>query len=121
MRSTVTIAACLAFVSLNASASPTTSTNCKGSSNCKNLSVASCDAAERTIVASNTYGTNGAKGNTGVCNGNCGIFVQGSNCAYSGQDLINAYSTLRAAGCQKCGSEVFDNGCEITINYVTGC
>jgi hypothetical protein len=56
-----------------------------------------------------------------VCNGNCGIFVQGSNCAYSGQDLINAYSTLRGAGCQKCGSEVFDNGCEITINYVTGC
>ena len=35
------------------------STNCKGSSLCKTLSVSSCDAAERTIVAGNIYATNG--------------------------------------------------------------
>ncbi|EJD52848.1 hypothetical protein AURDEDRAFT_34068, partial [Auricularia subglabra TFB-10046 SS5] len=95
--------------------------DCKGSSLCKGLSVAQCDAAYRTIVPGNIYKTGGAAGNTGVCNGHCGIFVQKSNCAFSGTALQNAYHALRNNGCAKCGSEHEDNGCLITINYVTGC
>lgn len=56
-----------------------------------------------------------------MCNGNCGIFVLGNDCALSGLDLVESYEELRAAGCQKCGSQDFGDGCGVTIDYVTKC
>ncbi|KAH7920788.1 hypothetical protein BV22DRAFT_1020600 [Leucogyrophana mollusca] len=96
--------------------------NCHGSGLCSSLNVNDCNAAQRAIVPSNIYSTNGGRNSNGVCNGHCAIFVQGgSGCSYSGTDLNNAYSELRSAGCRKCGSVQFDNGCEITVNYVSSC
>ena len=47
----------------------------------------------------------------GVCSGHGGIFVQGEfkvdgkkvQCEADGATLLNAVSTIRAAGCQTCG------------------
>lgn len=48
----------------------------------------------------------------GVCDGHCGLFVQGSykdsagkkvDCTATGYDLTNAVSQIQAFGCQTCG------------------
>ncbi|KAF8184989.1 meiotically up-regulated gene 117 protein, partial [Mycena galopus ATCC 62051] len=95
--------------------------NCEGSSLCGSLSVASCDAAKDLIVNTTIYRTDENAAATGVCSGHCGFFVQGSLCRYDGYTMIEAYADIRADGCQKCGSKRFDDGCEITINYVSSC
>ena len=56
-----------------------------------------------------------------------GVFLQGTNgqssgsCSYAGSVLQTSYNDIRNDGCVACGSEIFDNGCEVTINYVTSC
>lgn len=62
----------------------------------------------------------------------CGVFVQGTNktltgdqpCEFSGNQIWWDYQDIRDSNkgnCDKCGSKVYSNGCEITINYVSGC
>ncbi|KDR77751.1 hypothetical protein GALMADRAFT_245868 [Galerina marginata CBS 339.88] len=99
--------------------------NCKGSSRCSNSQGFKNQCSTAFNLIENTTYRPGGGGASGVCSGNCGIFIQstpGNNCPVgaSGQDMRNAYNAIRANGCQACGSDV--NGeCEITINFVTGC
>jgi hypothetical protein len=52
----------------------------------------------------------------------CGVFVQGTNCAMSGNDMWNTYQDLRKlGGCSKCGSFHREDGCLLTVNYVSNC
>ncbi|KAJ6605480.1 meiotically up-regulated gene family-domain-containing protein [Mycena vulgaris] len=101
------------------------SINCKGSSLCSGplITAGQCQSAFNLIVASNTYNAGGSS--SGTCSGHCGIFVQSYNgsggCSVSGLQLQTSFNAIRAAGCAKCGSDEFDNGCEVTINYVGSC
>ncbi|KAK4664250.1 uncharacterized protein QC763_503912 [Podospora pseudopauciseta] len=96
------------------------SINCKGSSLCSNRQgfKDSCTTAKNKIEDT-TYASGGAK--SGTCSGNCGIFVQGKDCIATGAVMRNAYNAIRNNGCQACGSAHWNNGCYITINYITGC
>ncbi|KAK0668402.1 meiotically up-regulated gene family-domain-containing protein [Cercophora samala] len=96
------------------------SINCKGSSACSNRQgfKDSCLTAKNKIEDT-TYASGGAK--SGTCSGNCGVFVQGKDCIASGAVLRSAYDAIRRNGCQACGSAHWNNGCYITINYITGC
>jgi len=63
---------------------------------------------------------------TGNCWGDqtrgCGVFIQGSNCSISGNDMWNDYQRIRTiGGCKKCGSFHREDGCLVTINYVYQC
>ncbi|KDR77756.1 hypothetical protein GALMADRAFT_65531 [Galerina marginata CBS 339.88] len=99
--------------------------NCKGSSRCSNSQGFKNQCLSAFNLIEDTIYRPGGGGASGVCSGNCGIFIQstpGNNCPVNidGQNLRNAYNLIRGAGCQACGSDV--NGeCEVTINFVTGC
>ncbi|CAK5264721.1 unnamed protein product [Mycena citricolor] len=95
--------------------------NCKGSSLCSILSASDCSAAQAKINNSTIYRTDGTAALTGVCSGHCGIFVQGTDCRYYGDTMLQAVAALHGNSCQKCGSKRFADGCEITINYVSSC
>ncbi|KAJ2998769.1 hypothetical protein NUW58_g218 [Xylaria curta] len=94
--------------------------DCKGSSLCSNSqSFKDSCARARGKIEDTTYTSGGAK--SGVCDGHCGLFVQGSGCSTNGAGLANGYDLIRAGGCQACGSLHTGGGCLITMNYVTGC
>ncbi|KAJ7469072.1 meiotically up-regulated gene family-domain-containing protein [Mycena latifolia] len=101
--------------------------NCKGSTLCSGplITSAQCQAAYNLIVPGNTYIAGGSASLTGTCSGHCGVFVQSydgtGGCTVSGSTLQTSFDAIRAAGCAKCGSDEFDNGCEVTINYVASC
>jgi hypothetical protein len=62
----------------------------------------------------------------GLCYGDgtsgCGVFVQGTNCKISGNDMWMDYQNIRnIGGCKKCGSYHREDKCLVTINYVSGC
>jgi hypothetical protein len=95
--------------------------SCAGSTFCRGLAQSDCDAARRQIQPNNRYFTGGNKGATGVCSGRCGLFVSGSNCDLSGNEMITAFNDLRARNCQKCGIKTYNDGCQFKADYVTGC
>ncbi|KAL5703831.1 hypothetical protein ACHQM5_022335 [Ranunculus cassubicifolius] len=95
--------------------------SCAGSARCRGLPQSQCDAARRQIQPGNRYFTGGNKGATGVCSGNCGLFVSGSNCDLTGDEMITAFNDLRARNCQKCGIKTYDDGCQFKADFVTGC
>ncbi|MCO5602165.1 hypothetical protein L7F22_056293 [Adiantum nelumboides] len=95
--------------------------SCAGSTLCSGLAQSDCDAARRAIVPGNLYFTGGAKGSTGVCFGNCGLFVSGNRCDLSGNEMITAFNELRDHDCAKCGIKTYDDGCQFKADYVTGC
>ncbi|KAJ7663406.1 meiotically up-regulated gene family-domain-containing protein [Mycena polygramma] len=101
------------------------SINCKGSTLCSGPLITSgqCVAAYNLITAGNTYTAGGP--DSGTCSGHCGVFVQSydgtGGCAVSGSQMQTSFNAIRAAGCAKCGSDEFTDGCEVTINYVESC
>ncbi|KAL6555406.1 hypothetical protein OROGR_006664 [Orobanche gracilis] len=95
--------------------------SCSGSTLCRGLAQSDCDAARRQIQPNNRYFTGGNKGSTGVCSGHCGLFVSGSNCDLTGNEMITAFNELRARNCQKCGVKTYDDGCKFKADYVAGC
>ena len=95
--------------------------SCAGSTLCRGLAQSDCDAARRQIQPNNRYFTGGNKGATGVCSGNCGFFVSGSNCDLTGNEMITAFNDLRSRNCQKCGVKTYNDGCKFKADYVTGC
>ncbi|KAJ7857182.1 meiotically up-regulated gene family-domain-containing protein [Mycena leptocephala] len=101
------------------------SINCKGSTLCSGplISANQCQAASELIDPSATYVAGGSS--SGACFGQCGVFVQSydgtGGCSVSGETIIGAFDDIRADGCAKCGSYEFDDGCEVTINYVETC
>ncbi|KAL6527032.1 hypothetical protein OROGR_016122 [Orobanche gracilis] len=95
--------------------------SCAGSTLCRGLAKSDCDAARRQIKPNNRYFTGGNKGATGVCSGHCGLFVSGSNCELTGNQMITAFNELRSRDCQKCGVKTFSNGCKFKADYVNGC
>ncbi|EFJ07262.1 hypothetical protein SELMODRAFT_429946 [Selaginella moellendorffii] len=95
--------------------------SCAGSTRCSGLAQSDCDAARRQIQPSNRYFTGGNKGSTGVCSGHCGLFVSGSNCDLTGNEMITAFNELRARNCAKCGIKTYNDGCKFKADYVTGC
>ncbi|PWA56948.1 hypothetical protein CTI12_AA406420 [Artemisia annua] len=95
--------------------------SCAGSTLCRGLAQSDCDAARRQIQPNNRYFTGGNKGATGVCSGHCGLFVSGSNCDLTGNEMITAFNELRSQNCQKCGIKTYNDGCKFKADYVTGC
>ncbi|KAJ6618266.1 meiotically up-regulated gene 117 protein [Mycena sp. CBHHK59/15] len=95
--------------------------DCKGSSLCGTLDVASCDAARDKLVNTTVYRTDEGAAQTGVCSGHCGLFVQGDDCQFDGYSMVEAYEEIRGNGCKKCGSKRFLDACLITVNYVASC
>ncbi|KAG6358436.1 hypothetical protein INS49_014320 [Diaporthe citri] len=83
------------------------------------VEVESSEVRDERAILCRSSTTGGAK--SGVCSGNCGIFVQNGGCSRSGADLRNGYNAVRSGGCQACGSFHDDGGCLITVNFVTGC
>ena len=59
----------------------------------------------------------------------CGVFIQNKdsgaapgNCRISGNDLWWAYQNIRKiGGCKKCGAWHRVDGCNIKVDYVSGC
>ncbi|KAH7393616.1 hypothetical protein BKA64DRAFT_578181, partial [Cadophora sp. MPI-SDFR-AT-0126] len=52
----------------------------------------------------------------------CGVFLQGTDCSMSGNNMWKTYQALRKlGGCKKCGSYHQENGCLFTVNYVSSC
>lgn len=102
--------------------------DCKGSSLCSLPTLlAWCDRAVNNLNRTDilTYGTSGDAENGGCAsdgNGGCGVFLQGYNCAMSGNDMWKTYQNLRKlGGCSKCGSFHQEDGCMLTVNYVAKC
>ncbi|EEQ28769.1 hypothetical protein McanMca71_001159 [Microsporum canis] len=96
--------------------------SCSGSSLCGHgLGAGDCDAAYRVIDRNHRYFTGSGATQTGVCYGKCGIFVEGGNCDLNGSEMIDGYNELRQRGCKICGNKTYNDGCRLTINYVTGC
>lgn len=65
---------------------------------------------------------------SGSCTSNlahfgCGVFVRGpAHCAFSGNQMWWDYQEIREkGGCGKCGSKKYDDGCEVVVDYVSGC
>jgi hypothetical protein len=104
---------------------------CSGSALCSNSQSLknACETAYNRIEQT-TYANSGSK--SGVCDGHCGIFVQGTykdssgntqQCTATGADLQNAYNTIRGDGCQTCGriSSAQSSSCLLKIDYVSSC
>tara|TARA_R110002060_G_scaffold31166_6_gene41741 strand:- start:693 stop:1058 length:366 start_codon:yes stop_codon:yes gene_type:complete len=77
-------------------------------------------------IIANTSGLNSGTLKGGGCWGDgtrfCGVFLQGTNCAMSGNAMWENYQNIRKlGGCSKCGSFHLDNGCLLTVNYVSHC
>ncbi|KAJ7469071.1 hypothetical protein FB451DRAFT_1400644 [Mycena latifolia] len=95
------------------------SINCKGSGLCSGplITSAQCQAAFNLIVPGNTY----------IAGGRLLRSLRRLRAVLrrhwwlSGSQLQTSFNAIRAAGCAKCGSNEFDNGCEVTINYVGSC
>ncbi|KAL8091065.1 hypothetical protein AgCh_040245 [Apium graveolens] len=92
--------------------------SCAGSALCRGLAQSDCDAARRQIQPNNRYFTGGNKGSTGVCSGRCGLFVSGSNCDLTGNEMITAFNELRSQNCQKCGVKTYNDGCKFKADYI---
>ncbi|KAI9167996.1 hypothetical protein HJFPF1_04140 [Paramyrothecium foliicola] len=110
--------------------------DCKGSSICSTMPVASCDRAVNFNLIRDDGVNYGAPGSgrrfTGTCSKyaigglgtqpGCGIFIQGkSHCARSGNEMWWDYQHIRSNGCGKCGTKHWGDGCMTTINYVSTC
>jgi hypothetical protein len=104
---------------------------CSGSALCSNSQSLknACETAYNRIEQT-TYSNSGSK--SGVCDGHCGIFVQGTykdgagktqQCTATGADLQNAYNTIRNDGCQTCGHipSAQSSSCLLKIDYVASC
>jgi hypothetical protein len=67
-----------------------------------------------------------ASSQTGNCWGDqtrgCGVFIQGTNCSISGNEMWNTYQNIRnIGGCKRCGSYTREDGCHVKIDYVYQC
>ncbi|KAH1996048.1 hypothetical protein KXV97_001123, partial [Aspergillus fumigatus] len=54
----------------------------------------------------------------------CGVFVEGDDCEMTGDQMAAAYDHIfqeTGGDCGICGHAHFDNGCTLTVNYVSGC
>ncbi|KAJ5878943.1 hypothetical protein N7455_002408 [Penicillium solitum] len=86
-----------------------------------------CDVAKSYIRGDDIYGTTSGK-KTGECytdgkhaSGGCGVFIKGDGCEVKGTTMQAAYDHIFDDCNQACGHMVFDNGCEMKVDYVTGC
>ncbi|KAE9364361.1 hypothetical protein N431DRAFT_355154 [Stipitochalara longipes BDJ] len=103
--------------------------DCKGSTLCTTPGLlAWCDDAVNNLGRNDSlsYTTYSNSSQTGNCWGDgtrsCGVFIQGTSCAISGNDMWWDYQNIRkVGGCKKCGSYHREDGCLITINYVYKC
>ncbi|KAJ6038212.1 uncharacterized protein N7446_005026 [Penicillium canescens] len=103
--------------------------DCEGSTMCSTPDMLKwCDHAVNYLHRDDDpfYNTNGAASQTRNCWGDqtrgCGVFVQGTNCSISGNDMWNDYQNIRKiGGCNKCGTYHRGNGCLVTIDYVYQC
>ncbi|KAI8659076.1 putative bacteriodes thetaiotaomicron symbiotic chitinase protein [Fusarium sp. Ph1] len=99
--------------------------SCKGSSQCHNDLIPAFQSAWQKISDEYTYRAGGK--DSGVCAsktlsvGAAGIFVKGNGCTAKGGVLKQFYDEIRNRGCKACGFVDFGNGCQIKLDYVTGC
>ncbi|KAH7159268.1 hypothetical protein DER46DRAFT_663241 [Fusarium sp. MPI-SDFR-AT-0072] len=98
--------------------------SCKGSSQCGNSLLPFFQAAWSRISDDYTYRAGGK--DSGVCAATgaglgAGIFVQGKDCTAKGGVLKQFYTEIRNHGCKVCGFVDFGNGCQIKLDYVSGC
>ncbi|KAG2001682.1 hypothetical protein GB937_010025 [Aspergillus fischeri] len=90
-----------------------------------------CDVAKSYLRGNEIYGTTSQDSDTGACytdgrhlGGGCGVFVEGDGCRLRGTTMQAAYDHLEnpdQGGCGACGHVFFDNGCKMTVNYVSTC
>ncbi|KFY27299.1 hypothetical protein V493_03591 [Pseudogymnoascus sp. VKM F-4281 (FW-2241)] len=105
---------------------------CSGSSSCSNSQgfKNACGVAADRVDAGITYKNGGDK--SGVCDGHCGLFVQGSftdhrgnkiQCTASGVQLTDAVSQIHSQDCQTCGwvTTGQNDACKIKFDYVGSC
>ncbi|KAJ5326091.1 uncharacterized protein N7506_009193 [Penicillium brevicompactum] len=102
--------------------------DCQGSIMCSTPGLLGwCDKAVNTLHRADDedYSTD-VNRLTGNCWGDqtrgCGVFIQGTGCSISGNDMWNDYQNIRKiGGCKKCGTYHRGNGCLVTIDYVSQC
>ncbi|KAF2223372.1 Spherulation-specific family 4-domain-containing protein [Elsinoe ampelina] len=103
--------------------------DCKGSTLCWTPNLLKwCDLAVNNLSRTDalSYATFGGQ-KTGNCWGDgassgCGVFIQGSNCQISGNDIWHDYQNIRdLGGCKRCGSYYREDGCRVAIDFVSTC
>ncbi|KAJ5254853.1 hypothetical protein N7505_010004 [Penicillium chrysogenum] len=86
-----------------------------------------CDVAKSYIRGDDIYGTTKGR-KSGECytdgkhaSGGCGVFIKGDGCEVKGTTMQAAYDHIFDDCDHACGHAYFDNGCEMKVDYVTGC
>ncbi|KAK9559948.1 hypothetical protein V6Z77_005582 [Aspergillus fumigatus] len=110
-----------------------TSYDCKGSIRCGSFANlhSFCNMAKGFLTEDTLYGTNDSDADTGTCYTDgknaefgCGVFVEGDDCEMTGDQMEAAYDHIfqeTDGGCEICGHAFFPNGCQLAVNYVSGC
>ncbi|KAH1669670.1 hypothetical protein KXX65_008120 [Aspergillus fumigatus] len=90
-----------------------------------------CNMAKGFLTEDTLYGTNDSDADTGTCYTDgknaefgCGVFVEGDDCEMTGDQMEAAYDHIfqeTDGGCEICGHAFFPNGCQLAVNYVSGC
>jgi hypothetical protein len=78
---------------------------------------------KHSLISSSCSGNASQTGNCwGDGTRSCGVFIQGTDCSISGNDIWFDYQNIRKiGGCKECGSYHREDGCLVTINYVYKC
>ncbi|KAH7029883.1 uncharacterized protein B0I36DRAFT_135694 [Microdochium trichocladiopsis] len=98
--------------------------SCKGSSQCGKGLLPRFQKAWNYIQDDYIYRAGGYDSGTCSANGfgyGAGIFVKGNGCTAKGGVLKQFYAEIRNRGCEVCGFVDFGNGCQIKLDYVSGC
>ncbi|KAH3548165.1 hypothetical protein KXW20_005360 [Aspergillus fumigatus] len=110
-----------------------TSYDCKGSIRCGSFANlhSFCNMAKGFLTEDTLYGTKDSDADTGTCYTDgknaefgCGVFVEGDDCEMTGDQMAAAYDHIfqeTDGGCEICGHAFFPNGCQLAVNYVSGC
>ncbi|KAH3510830.1 hypothetical protein KXW24_001888 [Aspergillus fumigatus] len=90
-----------------------------------------CNMAKGFLTEDTLYGTKDSDADTGTCYTDgknaefgCGVFVEGDDCEMTGDQMAAAYDHIfqeTDGGCEICGHAFFPNGCQLAVNYVSGC
>ncbi|KAH2165563.1 hypothetical protein KXV74_005075, partial [Aspergillus fumigatus] len=90
-----------------------------------------CNMAKGFLTEDTLYETNDSDADTGTCYTDgknaefgCGVFVEGDDCEMTGDQMAAAYDHIfqeTDGGCEICGHAFFPNGCQLAVNYVSGC